>query len=132
MPCEGILFENGKLRVKCEPHYRDNPSPDSPPEEAARYQREEDEWAAGEVLGTLVVHKWPEVPPVWAGTAVSETWQAYLMYLLKPVSRHYGVDDSAVLSRFMRHYLPSILLSGKHNVGAESLPTGLLRERSNE
>jgi hypothetical protein len=130
MTCEGILFEHSKLKLVCEPHYRDNPDSSASPEDAARYQREEDEWAAREMLGQLVVHRWPEVPLVWAGTAVAETWQSYLMYLLKPVCRHYGVSDEAVLQGFMRHFLPSILLSEKHGQTDEALAFRLMLART--
>jgi hypothetical protein len=112
--CRGITFESDKLRILCYPHsdYR-NPEDQ---EDEAKCRREEDIYAAREVLGRLIVYQWPQVPPVWVGTDVTKTWQNYLMYLLTPVSRHYGVDKDRVLDSFVRNYMPSILLSNKHAV----------------
>jgi hypothetical protein len=36
-----------------------------------------------------------------------DTWQKRLMYFLKPVARHFGVDDEALLQRYLRHNLPT-------------------------
>jgi hypothetical protein len=80
---------------------------------------EEDVWNARETLGRLVYHQWPQVPEPWRGTEVARTWQAYLMYLLTPVSRHYGVDKDKVLGSFTRNYMPSILMSAKHGNDTE-------------
>lgn len=127
MICEGIIFERDKLRILCHSHcYYRNPLDI---EEETKVRREEDEWAAMETLGRLVVYKWPEVPEPWTDAQIVGTWQNYLMYLLKPVCRHYAVSDDTVLAMFMRHYLPSIIVSPKHVTpeGAESLLPKLLR-----
>lgn len=107
MICRGIIFEKDGLRILCHPHSDVKDVQD---------RVVEDLWNAREVLGRLVVYKWPEVPPMWVGTDVTKTWQNYLMYLLTPVARHYDVSKDKLLSGFVRHFMPSILLSGKHTV----------------
>ncbi len=36
-----------------------------------------------------------------------DTWQKRLMYFLKPVARHFGVDDEALLRKYLSHNLPT-------------------------
>jgi hypothetical protein len=112
MTCKGIVFESDRLTILCKPHC-DYTNP-ADPQEQENTVREENEWAASETLGRLVVHKWPEVPPPWVGSAAVESWQSYLMHLLKPVCRHYAVNDEVVLGKFRRHYLMSIMVSPRH------------------
>jgi hypothetical protein len=110
--CKGIVFERDRLTIHCEPHC-DYKNPADLKEQESTV-RGEDEWAAMETLGRLVVFRWPVVPPMWADSPVVENWQAYLMYLLKPVCRHYAVNDEVVLTMFMKHYLLSIMISPRH------------------
>lgn len=37
------------------------------------------------------------------------SWQQAMMTLLKPLSRHFEVDDEAVMELWARHYGPSLL-----------------------
>lgn len=111
-PEGGIFFNKDNLRITCEEHCDYKNVAD--PEEEERIVREENEWAAMETLGRVVVYKWPEVPPMWTDTPATESWQSYLMYLLKPICRHYQVNDDNVLAKFMRHYLMTIMLSPRH------------------
>lgn len=113
MKCDGIAFEKDKLLILCEPHC-DYENPLDPIEEA-RTVRQENEYAAMETLGRLVVRRWPETPPPWKGSDAVKSWQNYLMHLLKPVCRHYSVSDDTVLKMFLRHYLLSIMVSPKHD-----------------
>jgi len=105
-PSCGGLFVEG-VRIWCDPHYDEHPSKEADEETQKRYKLEEDEWAARETLGRLVVHHWPDVPAEWIGLFGS--WQAYLMFLHKKIAKHYEVSADAVLSSFLKHYMPSLL-----------------------
>jgi hypothetical protein len=116
--CKGIVFD--KVTIACQPHC-DYRSPGDPAKEKM-IRHEEDEWNAMETIGRLVVRKWPETPSAWVGTDAVKTWQNYLMHLLKPLCRHYDVNPSTVHNMFVRHYMPSILLSDKHATPEGSEP----------
>lgn len=99
MACEGIKIENVTLR--CEPHC------DYVGDDQQRIRFEEDRWAAREVLGRLVCYVYPRVPEPWEGKFPS--WQSYLMFLYKPVAKHYGLDADDLLHYFNKHYLPTLV-----------------------
>jgi hypothetical protein len=105
----GPLIVEG-MKLRCEPHYDESAYHAEDPALDTQYQREEDEYAAREVLGRLVLYLYPTVPEQWQDRDFVKTWQAYLMFLYKPIAKHYNVDADALLSSFNRHYLPSIIM----------------------
>ena len=44
-----------------------------------------------------------------------DTWQKRLMYFLKPIARHFEVDDEELLQRYIRHTLPSHMMEAGIN-----------------
>jgi hypothetical protein len=97
-PCAGLVIH--ERRFRCEPH-SDASNP--------QYKLEEDVYNAAVTLEYL--RKRGPQDPKWVEDFKwsSETWQNWMMYMLKPVARHYGVDDSEVLALWTRHYVPGIL-----------------------
>jgi len=67
------------------------------------WRKEEDEMNARESLESIVDEK--DHP--FMKEAKLDTWQKRLMYFLKPVARHFKVDDESLLQRYMRHNLPT-------------------------
>lgn len=65
------------------------------------HKREEDEHAA---TVTLEWHrkKFPSIPAIFL--PFCKSWQDWMMHLLKPVCRHYGVSDETVLRSWTKHY----------------------------
>ena len=83
------------------------------------WRRKEDGMNARESLEYLVEIK--DHP--FMEEAGLDTWQKRLMYFLKPVSRHFDVDDETVLQSYMRHNLPTHLLEeGLVTVEKEKTP----------
>ena len=72
----------------------------------AAWRFEEDGYNARESLEHLVGRK--DHP--FMKEAGLDTWQKRLMYFLKPVARHFGVNDETLLQRYMRHNLPTHML----------------------
>lgn len=66
---------------------------------------EEDGLNARESLEHLV-----DSPGPLVREAGLDTWQKRLMYFLKPVARHFGVDDEALLRKYLSHNLPTHMM----------------------
>ena len=75
------------------------------------WRKEEDEMNARESLESIVDEK--DHP--FMREANLDTWQKRLMYFLKPVARHFGVDDASLLERYVRHNLPTHVMEAGLN-----------------
>lgn len=75
--------------------------------EATQWKREEDEMNA---VDTLEHHrsKYPQaMPEKFAGRFPN--WQAWMMFLLPTIAKHYDVSKDALLEHWVRHHAPTII-----------------------
>jgi hypothetical protein len=107
--CPHGMLEIRGVQIRCMKHYDETENRPKDPETDAQYMREEDEYAAQELIARFVVTCFPDVPEQWKDQEFTRSWQALLMTLYKPIARHYKVDPDTVLHNFNRHYLPSLI-----------------------